>query len=167
MKLLVYTLATLFIASLPIAASASSVNETLKLDVYPLNCVFEYVNNGTQQITFLTPKECGQEITVIDAGEQTASPITITNPVSNGVSAAEQNSIGATDSSDNGHTKSIEAQVSLQALYDAAAHMPQIMTTGLATLGTVALLAIVDLKFFGYSVKIAKFLIRFVNLFIK
>lgn len=31
-----------------------------KVDVYPLNCVFEYIDVGSRQIMYLTPRECGQ-----------------------------------------------------------------------------------------------------------
>lgn len=64
---------------MPNPALAQS-NSNFELGVYPLDCIFETVNDGTNRVIFLTPLECGQEVTVTpDAPQQLqqASPITV------------------------------------------------------------------------------------------
>lgn len=40
----------------------SATDSTLELRVFPLECVFETVNDGSNQIIFITPAECGQQV---------------------------------------------------------------------------------------------------------
>jgi hypothetical protein len=50
----------------PVAHASSDAK--LKVDIYPLDCVFEYVNDGSNQIVYITPKECGQQVVTVTPG---------------------------------------------------------------------------------------------------
>jgi len=43
----------------PVVAADST---KLKLRVLPLNCIFDVIDVGTQELEFLTPEECGVEV---------------------------------------------------------------------------------------------------------
>jgi hypothetical protein len=45
------------------ASTALALEDTFTQKILPLNCVFEVINVGTQELRYLTPKECGQIIT--------------------------------------------------------------------------------------------------------
>jgi hypothetical protein len=64
------------------AGAAVAADTDAKLDIYPKDCVFEQVNNGTNQVTFLTPAECGQQVTITEPepDTQTLAPISLANP---------------------------------------------------------------------------------------
>lgn len=73
--------AVLLIASASIA-HAQTTDSQLKINIYPLDCVFENINDGTNQVRFLTPEACGQEVIIVnptpEVNEQ--APIAIANP---------------------------------------------------------------------------------------
>jgi hypothetical protein len=52
----------LFIALAVAPLAYASDNTEFKLKILPFNCVFEYVNDGSNKILYMTPKECGQHI---------------------------------------------------------------------------------------------------------
>lgn len=54
---IIMALAMVLIAQIPVAVDA--VPASLKQQILPLECVFEYVNDGTGTIVYLTPDECG------------------------------------------------------------------------------------------------------------
>lgn len=70
---------------MPLRAQSHS---TLNLGVYPLDCVFERVNDGTNRVVFLTPAQCGQEVTLTNPPQalQEDIPIGIANPRTNELS---------------------------------------------------------------------------------
>jgi hypothetical protein len=41
------------------ASSVLAVRATFKQQIFPLNCVFQQVNDGAGTVIFITPKECG------------------------------------------------------------------------------------------------------------
>ncbi len=76
-------LAVLLSFAVPSVALAAS-NTELKVDVYPLDCVFEYVDDGSNRIIYVTPEECGQEIITeptLPVPDFLQDPITVTGPV--------------------------------------------------------------------------------------
>jgi len=162
MKIAVAILAVLFIL-IPATAKASA-SPQLKLDVMPLDCVFENINNGLNQIRFLTPRECGQieisnpnpttnlqPLTSVDAGLKQ-----IENP--GALVQSEQVTANSTIKA-----KPINASFSLSLPFN----IPRIAIVGLAGIGTIALVVMVDIKFFGYGYKILKFIVKLVTLVIK
>ena len=81
MKRLLF-LATLILLALPAVAGATSDQSQARLDIYAVHCLFEQINNGAGQITFLTPAECNQKITLNsdDPQLQGVTPVVISNP---------------------------------------------------------------------------------------
>ncbi len=73
---------TALLSPVVLVVHAGAVTTNARLDVYPIDCVFEQVNNGVGQITFLTPAECGQEITITNPAPDTQSlaPISLSTP---------------------------------------------------------------------------------------
>lgn len=76
-------LATIFSQTAPLSAASST---DIKLKVLPLNCIFEIINDGSNEIRYLTPVDCGEIINLPDPDNQRGS---ITNsgigqtPISN------------------------------------------------------------------------------------
>ena len=68
----IMTFALVQVLLAPHALAASQTKA--KLDVYPLDCTFEYVNDGSNQIVYLTPKECGQTTVTVGPSLQPADP---------------------------------------------------------------------------------------------
>lgn len=55
-------MAALLLAAFPLMAFApnsAAVNGKLNQNIYPLDCVFQEVNDGTGAVIFVTPQECG------------------------------------------------------------------------------------------------------------
>jgi hypothetical protein len=77
MRILIFgtsLIVSLIVWATPGQVVKASSQTKAKLDVYPMNCTFEYVNDGSNQIVYLTPKECGQTTVTVGPSIQPASP---------------------------------------------------------------------------------------------
>lgn len=52
--------------------TARAADSTFRLQVLPINCLFEVVSDGSNQIVYLTPEECGQLVKNPPGAEQPA-----------------------------------------------------------------------------------------------
>jgi hypothetical protein len=142
-------------------ASASSQN-TFELKVLPLNCVFETVADGSNEIIYLTPETCGQAVQPLHPDAQTDQrfPEIAQRPTLNEVIPENPDSPGAAIKPDTDE-RNIISQVSHVAKAGAAVMVSNPLYFSLVAIVLLPILVLSNLLPFGGMVRRVASLIKF------
>ena len=84
MRGIILFLAYVLFTSLLITPSSSALQSKLKLEILPINCIFEIVDTGTNKVNYITPVECGKYVPPPPLPEPPAEPPITPTPTSGG-----------------------------------------------------------------------------------